>query len=256
MFMKKIITLISITLAACLVLGGCAGIDRISSGAYTEGDRDIADEIYKIDIDWQQGSVMVRGSETAQGISVKENAAEGAKLATRVIGSVLYIKAAAPGKEAGEKTLMVTVPADYNYKEIEIRTDSANAGLRSLKASRVDVKTESGKISVIGCVIDDEAELESVSGNITSESEAADYDIQTVSGSVEITAPTVPEDMDAETVDGAIIVTLPADTPAGSVKTKTGGAVVNNLTNKEKGEKFIFTSKTGSIFVLPEISGK
>lgn len=254
--MKKAITILSIILGLCLVFCGCSAVDRISSGAYTEGDIEITDEIYKIDIDWQLGGVMVRGSETAKGITVKENATDGAKLATRIIGSVLYIKAAAPGKEAGEKNLMVTVPADYNYKEIEIRTTGANAGLRNLKASRADIETESGSISVVNCVIDDEAELESSTGRITTAAEIADYDIETVSGSVEIRAATLPGDLDVETVDGTITATFPADTPAGSIKAKTEGAVVNSLTNKEKGARFNFNSETGSIFILAEINGK
>ncbi|MBQ6266037.1 MAG: DUF4097 family beta strand repeat protein [Clostridia bacterium] len=254
--MKRIIAFISAVLTVSLILGGCAGIDRLSSGAYTEGERTVADEIYKIDIDWAQGRVIVIGSEHAEEITVKDNAGDGTPLATRIIGSVLYIKAAKPGKEAGEKSLTVIVPAGYNYSEIEIRTQSANAGIRKLKASRADIKTASGNISVVACDIDDEAELESETGNITANGNIADYDIQTVSGEISITTDFIPEDLDAESVDGAVIISLPADTPVGSVKAKTGGAVTNQLTNKEKGNGYTFKSETGNIFLLENINSK
>ena len=254
--MKKVITLISIILAACLALGGCAGIDRLSSGAYTEGERTVEDEIYKIDIDWAQGRVIVTGSAQAKGITVKDNAGDGAPLATRIIGSVLYVKAAKPGKEADEKNLTVIVPADYNYEEIEIRTQSADAGLRKLNVSRADIETVSGNITIAACDIDDEAELETETGNITVHGNVSDYDIKTVSGAVSITTDSVPEDLDIESVDGVIIASLPAGIPAGSVKAKTDGTVTNKLTNQEKGSSYNFRSETGNIFILENISSK
>lgn len=254
--MKKTFAIISIILAICLVLGGCTGIDRISSGAYTEGERTVTDKIYKIDIDWAQGGVMIRSGKQAEGITVRESDTDGNQLATRIIGSVLYIRNAKPGKEAGEKTLIVIVPSNYNYREIEIRTDSANAALRNLKVSRADIETVSGNISVIGCDIDDEAELESETGVVTAVGNIADYDIKTKSGEVNITPGTIPEDLDAETEDGIIVANLPADIPSGSFKAKTDGNVTDKLTNKEKGEKYVFKSKTGNIFILEKIEKK
>ncbi len=254
--MKKTVVFASIILAFCLALGGCSAVDRMASGAYTEGDAVITEEIYKIDIEWPQGGVIVRGSESAKDISIRETSTEGAELATRIIGSVLYIRSAMPGKEdeAGEKTLMVIVPSDYNYREIEIRTQSANAGLRMLKASRADIETVSGKISVIACDIDDEAELESISGSITVKGNVADYDIQTESGSVEITADSIPDDIDIETQKGIIIAYLPAETPAGSIKAKTEGSFSNDLTNTAKGKHYAFESETGSVFILKNLN--
>ena len=253
--MKKIVSLISIIISICLILGGCSAVDRISSGAYTEGDTEITDEIYKIDIEWPAGSVMVRGSTVAKGIIIKESGSE-VKLASRVIGSVLYIKPAMPGKEAVEKSLTVIVPPDYNYREIEIRTDSASAGLRFLKTSRADIETVSGSISVISCEIDDEAELESKTGNITAGGGIVDYDLQTVSGGIEITTDTVPEDLDAETVKGFIVANLPGDIPSGSFRIKTKGQVTNKLTNKEKGNDYVFKSETGVIYILENLNSK
>ncbi len=254
--MKRIVAAISALLAVCLVFGGCSAADRLSSGAYTEGPAAITDEIYKIDIEWPRGNVMVIGNKKAKEITVKENDSAGVALATRIIGSVLYIKPAKPGKEAGEKSLRVIVPSDYNFKEIEIRTKTANAGLRMLKASRADIETDSGSISVVACVIDDEAELESVTGGITVIGEVEDYDISSVSGNVSITSGFIPQDIDIETVDGIITAQLPADTPAGSLKTSTGGKTVNRLTNKEKGENYSFKSETGNIFVLENIKAE
>ncbi|MBR4766007.1 MAG: hypothetical protein IK085_04495, partial [Clostridia bacterium] len=83
-----------------------------------------------------------------------------------------------------------------------------------------------------------------------------DYDLQTVSGGIEITTDTVPEDLDAETVKGFIVANLPGDIPSGSFRIKTKGQVTNKLTNKEKGNDYVFKSETGVIYILENLNSK
>lgn len=231
--------------ALCLSLSGCTLVDRVNAGAYTEGDATITSQISKIDIDWPQGSVYVVGTGSDE-ISVSEKNLTQDKLAYRIIGSVLYIKAAKPGIEAGEKQLTVKIPADVRFNEVEVRSKSADINLRNVTLDRADLLSRTGDISLVACKIDDEAELDSDTGDVTLfENTINDYDIETKTGPIKVVASTSPTDLDLRTVEADITLVLPEDT-AFSPDIKTQGEITNEFEGT-KGHSFTFKSTTGNV---------
>lgn len=255
--MKKLIAVFLIAVILCVSLSGCSLIDRINAGAYTEGDRVITSEVNKIDIDWAKGEIVIRPSSNAEGIRIHEVNTTNVPVATRLIGSTLYIKDSKPGTETSTKTLMVTVPDSCSLNEIEIRTESADASVAGMTVGRTDILTDSGDITVVGCTITDEAELGTTSGNVLASGRIVDYDIQSVDGDIVIRAASNPKDLDTDTISGNVLVQLPEGSQF-RAKINTEGEITHEFDLKQKGKTFIcgeggdmfrFNSKTGSVSI-------
>ncbi len=246
-----LVVLVSV-LASLLMLDG--GVNLFSGGfsiisgyiypnaeQYNVGNATYTEGIRKLDIDWIDGSVTVKiynGSE----IKLEEGYSgdnEDAMMRTRIVDGTLYVKYAASGIRFAEKTpskgLTVYLPLMYSVTqldEINIETVAADVFIRTsehvISCRSLEIGTVSGKINSDG-VKSVEADIESVSGNITASGVFDELDISTVSARVNISASNDIPKVSISTVSGDIELTVPSyvgfkaelDTLSGRMKFKT-----------------------------------
>lgn len=179
---------------ACL--SGCyqgANYYYLNSEKYTAGDREIAEKIDTIYIDYSSGDVQViraASEATAKGdeisdtdevskesgtIKITETASkelnEKQKVHTWVDGSALYVKYCAADKGIDlrnlNKKLKIEVPAGLSFEIVDVRVSSANASLNNIESQNISVQASSGNINVLGAA--KEVELNASSGKISFE---------------------------------------------------------------------------------------
>ena len=133
------------------------------------------------------------------------------------------------------KDVVITVPADKRFDNIEISTASAEASIDGVKATDINTNTASGDTIVTNSQ-GDAVSMNSASGNVSVlnsefteidtnvvsgkteiDGKFKDFDSESVSGSVTINSLTECEKIDSETVSGSVYITLPKSVNAVNV---------------------------------------
>ena len=216
-------------------LGGYKGLD---SAKAQEGNGTVSDQIYRLSIDWVDGSVTVLPTDEEK-LTIREASVNGGEIEEShrmrwlVENGTLRIGYCKPtwwlrGKG---KELIVQIPTawltdmetmkvnsvsgevslqDINGESsIEVTTVSGHVTANDLQAWGVAVETTSGNVTVNGTV--NWADLDSVSGEIRLNGSTRNVDVETVSGEIDLYLQDTPKDVQIDTVSGDTNLSLPKD---------------------------------------------
>ena len=257
--MKKtaLILLIAAVLCAALSLTGCINISSTYDNAdkYTSGDREIADKITRLDINWNTGSVTVKRGDTDK-VIVKEtcagNLSDKEQVHTWVDGEVLRVQFSASGEiitTRDSKNLSITVPNGLAPTEIDYDGTTAEVDIDGFDVDIFKADTSTGRLNITNCSAR-EFKLESSTGEIDLDQHGTSDLIQVDSstGDVRITAEAVKDFKGDLSTAKLRFETGSIETVA--LDTSTGDATLSLGTVPKSGE---IESSTGDITVwLPK----
>lgn len=156
--------------------------------------------ISKIDITWTSGNVELRYY-SGDKIRVTENAAgtldDNTSMYMKNMNGELDIQFAKNGRHKSQtfanlnKTLLVEIPENHRFVEIEIETVDANMTSDGLAGDKIDIESVSGKIELTNPV-------------------CRELDVQSVSGDINLSFGTLPNEIDIEDVSGSVEILVPA----------------------------------------------
>lgn len=253
--MKRAFTAVSaVLIVMCLLFSGC-------SVGYRGGSAVVEGRVKKINVEWNVGNVIIIGSADDK-ISFSETAVgESAGLEYKLSGSTLNIRRAASGKDSAEgETVRISVPSGVEFEEIEVRSESAKVAIKSVKAHRLDVVTESGDINVAAAEISGVTEVESETGRIDVTASTQEFELESVSGDIRLCALSSPKEGFTDTKSGDTTVLLPKDCSFKADVDKGAGSFESAFRLEEKGGDYIcaggansyeFETESGFIIVNP-----
>ena len=106
------------------------------------------------------------------------------------------------------KDLVVTVPRDYAFRELDIESVSARISASGLIAEEVDLENVSGTCVFENCGAQ-KMTADTVSGSVTFSGSLAALQCSTVSGDCTLKAVNTPEELSLDGVSGDLILELP-----------------------------------------------
>ncbi len=170
--------------------------------------------IRNVKIDWANGNVTVQSGRQEQITYTVSGSERNEKTVHKVSGDTLTIDYSSGSFVwAGwvfSKSLVVTVPEDWNGDELKIDTISGSVRLEGLDVEELDVESTSGGVTVSRLTAR-EASIETVSGTISLEGAMEDLKLSTTSGSgsAELTKQT--RKIRTDSVSGSMRLELPKD---------------------------------------------
>lgn len=253
--MKKAFEAVSAILTVmCLLFSGC-------SAGYRAGSAIVEGKVKTINVDWNAGNVIILGTPDSK-ISFSETSPDKAssKLEYKLSGSALNIRRSGESSTEGE-TLRISIPASFEFDEIEVRSESAKVAVKSVRAHRLDVVTDSGDINVSSAEISGVTEAESVSGRIDVTAVTEEFELESESGDIRFCALSSPKEGFTDTKAGETTVLLPKDCSFKATVDRGTGSFESSFNLEEKGyDNFIcsggansydFETESGFITVNP-----
>ena len=208
------------------------------------GHQFIAKDIDKLKIEWAAGNIVlvpVEGNE----ISVTEELLGGDKtMVLKKDGSTLYVQycEGAVGLSFGsnglKKNLYVTVPQDWECKELEIDAASATVQAEQLTIEEVESSTASGSHTFTECTVE-KLKVETVSGNLDFTGSLNKLDFNGVSAQANLVLRNQPKSIKLESVSGDLNLTLPEGCGFTVDKDTVSGRVSSELETVEKNGKIV-----------------
>ena len=250
------------------------GIENLSGSFETDSTYNVNTEgIDSIKINWVAGEVTVRphdGDDIQIIESAQRTLRDNEKLNYSISGNTLEIRFRERGLRSvriPSKRLEVLVPhfLSESVDTLAIDSVSGDINVQDINASRLDLDSTSGNITIAG--VYDSAKLNTISGRITliPGTRAGILDIVTVSGRVEVsgtfekvstntvsgnvsfTSRQVPSSLKADSVSGNINITLPDDATLSVSHSSVSGKMSSDLpmTMEGKGAQFIISTVSG-----------
>ena len=209
------------------------------------GHQFIAKDIDRLKIEWAAGKIVlvpVEGNE----ISVTEELLEGSKtMVLKKDGSTLYVQYCdgAVGISFGSgglrKNLYVTVPQDWECKELEIDAASATVQGEKLTIKELASSTASGSHTFTDCKVE-KLKMETVSGNLDFSGFLEKLDFNGVSAQANLVLTNQPKSIDLESVSGDLNLTLPEGCGFTLKKDTVSGRFSSELPTTEEKGKFVY----------------
>ena len=201
-----------------------------------------AKDIDKLKIEWAAGNIVlvpVEGNE----ISVTEELLGGDKtMVLKKDGSTLYVQycEGAVGLSFGsnglKKNLYVTVPQDWECKELEIDAASATVQGEYLTIQELASSTASGSHTFTNCNVE-KLTMETVSGDLDFTGSLDKLNFNGVSAKADLVLTNSPKSIEMETVSGDLNLTLPESCGFTLKKDTVSGRFSSELpTTEEKGK--------------------
>ena len=195
-FGKLIYGVVTLTLILCL--SGCnfgfkTNYIYQNGEKYTAGNREIAEKIETIDLDYLSGYVKLIGTD-ANVVTIKETSEkqldDKRKVHTWVDGTTLYVRYCASAKDLDlnnlKKNLEITIPKDAALGDVKFKVSSGGIQCEDFEAESVNLYASSGNIALT-CAAKT-IDLHASSGNITAilQDDSDSVKLDTSSGSISI----------------------------------------------------------------------
>lgn len=263
-----IILVLSLAIAACLALAACGDLynyqcSYANADAYTVASSGSATAIENIDIDWYNGSVVVKTVEAGGKLSFKEitegeETTDDTTMHYLVDGNTLRIRYCVSGKiSLGKlkKYLYVDVPANLTLKKVEVANVSGDISISGVTAKEVDVDNVSGATR-IECFANS-IKVDTVSGVAYVESDADKIDLDTVSGAATIICRTTPSKLNVDTTSGDVLLRLSGDTGFRMKFETVSGVFMNAFSSNTvtQGDSYVYLGGECS-YEVNSVSGK
>ena len=204
-----------------------------------------ASEISELDIQWVSGSITIQVSDTDT-ISFSETGGLDPEyqMVWKQSGDKLIIQFQKPRVFFGfsfgintnfSKDLIVYVPADWNARQVNIESVSADMDITGLTADNLDLSNVSGKCELNRCSILD-VEMETVSGEIEYSGSLSTIELSSVSADCSLNLTAGTNSITMECVSGDLTLTIPE---------KQGFTVELDGLNGRIHSEFVTTSENG-----------
>ena len=208
---------IAVLAASLLCMSGCSFALKTNyvykdGDKYIAGDREIAEKIDTIDVDYMSGEIILAGS-VDEKVSIKETSEkqldDKRKVHTWVEGSTLHVRYCASSKGLDlsklNKKLEITVPKEVKYSNVKIKASSADMNVGGLTSENVKINASSG--DVIADVEADNISIDVSSGNVNLKQtgNSSDIILGTSSGDIEADMDTV-DSLNASASSGKLIL--------------------------------------------------
>lgn len=209
------------------------------------GNKFNAGEIDRLKIEWAAGSIVLVPVEGNK-ISITEELLGGDEsMVLKKDGSTLYVQYSegAVGISFGsgslKKNLYITVPQDWECKELEIDAASATVQVENLTIEEVESSTASGTHIFTNCQVE-KLKMETVSGNLDFTGSLDKLDFNGVSAQANLVLSNQPKSIQLESVSGDLNLTLPEGCGFTVDKDTVSGRVSSELPTTEQNGKIVY----------------
>lgn len=179
-----------------------------------------ASAIKELDVEWVSGSITIKTADTDKiSFSETDGLDSENQLVWKQSGDKLIIQFQKPKVFFGfsfglntnmSKELLIIVPANWNAKEINIESVSADLEIADLSADEMNLSNVSGKCELNRCSILD-ANIETVSGEVDYTGSLSTIELNSVSGDCSLNLTKGTNSITMECVSGDLTLTIPKD---------------------------------------------
>ena len=209
------------------------------------GNKFNAGEIDRLKIEWAAGSIVLVPVEGNK-ISITEELLGGDEsMVLKKDGSTLYVQycEGAVGISFGsgslKKNLYITVPRDWECKELEIDAASATVQVENLTIEEVESSTASGTHIFTNCQVGT-LKMETVSGDLNFTGTLEKLDFNGVSAQLDLALTNAPKSIELESVSGDLNLTLPESCGFTVDKDTVSGRFSSELPTTEQNGKIVY----------------
>ena len=209
------------------------------------GNKFNAGEIDRLKIEWAAGSIVLVPVEGNK-ISITEELLGGDEsMVLKKDGSTLYVQycEGAVGISFGsgslKKNLYITVPQDWECKELEIDAASATVQVENLTIEEVESSTASGTHIFTNCQVGT-LKMETVSGDLNFTGTLEKLDFNGVSAQLDLALTNAPKSIELESVSGDLNLTLPESCGFTVDKDTVSGRFSSELPTTEQNGKIVY----------------
>ena len=209
------------------------------------GNKFNAGEIDRLKIEWAAGSIVLVPVEGNK-ISITEELLGGDEsMVLKKDGSTLYVQycEGAVGISFGsgslKKNLYITVPQDWECKELEIDAASATVQGEYLTVRELASSTASGTHTFTNCQVGT-MKMETVSGDLNFTGTLEKLDFNGVSAQLDLALTNAPKSIELESVSGDLNLTLPESCGFTVDKDTVSGRVSSELPTTEQNGKIVY----------------
>lgn len=213
-----VFSLVLLILVPALITGIAAGTFavRVHYGEYTTGSSQVsAQDIREIEIEWASGTVTVETADTDVITFQEVMGKNDEPMIYRVDGDKLIIAYEAPKIHFGfgistGKDLTVTVPRNWDCRELIVDSASAELTVNNLTAGEIDLNTASGSCEFNRCNVT-ELSIDSASAQVHFTGTLSSLDCDTASGDITAAVQNVPKSIDFDGASADLELTLPEE---------------------------------------------
>ena len=209
------------------------------------GNKFNAGEIDRLKIEWAAGSIVLVPVEGNK-ISITEELLGGDEsMVLKKDGSTLYVQYSegAVGISFGsgslKKNLYITVPQDWECKELEIDAASATVQGEYLTVRELASSTASGTHTFTNCQVGT-MKMETVSGDLNFTGTLEKLDFNGVSAQLDLALTNAPKSIELESVSGDLNLTLPESCGFTVDKDTVSGRFSSELPTTEQNGKIVY----------------
>ena len=215
--------------------------DVLAVGGYSSP----AKEVDRLKIAWAAGKIVIVPTDRDD-ITVTEELLGGDKtMVLKKDGSTLYVQycEGAVGISFGsgslKKNLYITVPQDWECKELEIDAASATVQGEYLTVRELASSTASGTHTFTNCQVGT-MKMETVSGDLNFTGTLEKLDFNGVSAQLDLALTNAPKSIELESVSGDLNLTLPESCGFTVDKDTVSGRVSSELPTTEQNGKIVY----------------
>lgn len=209
------------------------------------GNKFNAGEIDRLKIEWAAGSIVLVPVEGNK-ISITEELLGGDEsMVLKKDGSTLYVQycEGAVGISFGsgslKKNLYITVPQDWECKELEIDAASATVQGEYLTVRELASSTASGTHTFTNCQVGT-MKMETVSGDLNFTGTLEKLDFNGVSAQLDLALTNAPKSIELESVSGDLNLTLPESCGFTVDQDTVSGRFSSELPTTEQNGKIVY----------------
>ncbi len=176
-----------------------------------------ANAVEKLSISWVSGQITIEAADTDT-ITVSEDRADSQlPMVLKQDGSKLLVECCADSSPVFfnvgnqvNKNLYITVPQNWECKELEIDAASADVTVTGITAHEVEVDTASGEYRFQDCHVDS-LEMDTASGGLEFTGTLRKLDLDSASAGAKVNLSNHPKSIQIDSASGDLDLTLPED---------------------------------------------
>ena len=216
--------------------------DVLAVGGYSSP----AKEVDRLKIEWAAGKIVIVPTDRDD-ITVTEELLGGDKtMVLKKDGSTLYVEYCEDNISLSfgsnnnlKKNLYISVPQDWDCKELEIDAASATVQVEHLTIEEVESSTASGTHIFTNCQVGT-LKMETVSGDLNFTGTLEKLDFNGVSAQLDLALTNAPKSIELESVSGDLNLTLPESCGFTVDKDTVSGRVSSELPTTEQNGKIVY----------------
>ena len=216
--------------------------DVLAVGGYSSP----AKEVDRLKIAWAAGKIVIVPTDRDD-ITVTEELLGGDKtMVLKKDGSTLYVEYCEDNISLSfgsnnnlKKNLYISVPQDWDCKELEIDAASATVQVENLTIEEVESSTASGTHIFTNCQVGT-LKMETVSGDLNFTGTLEKLDFNGVSAQLDLALTNAPKSIELESVSGDLNLTLPESCGFTVDKDTVSGRFSSELPTTEQNGKIVY----------------